>query len=279
MTTQAQIDQLKAWHAQGKPLIDALTPDTGPAAPVFTQFSAAYLGNLTYYRCNVDASGNPTSPSVFSHIVDQSTPSYGRIIWGASGEHHELISVGAEQWGIVQAFENMSNGAVYGLETVKADWGPLGGPYKDINYVCPSGAPNGTPECPQVLPASGMYRIRIWLWTYNSLVDSHLPPARQNPGYAEQLFTFGTQVSNPAWQGGGATTRLGLKFSEVWWDPGGGWLRGTCPRLPWVQSGTTWTVQDPGNPTYQGYEVMGLGTGIMWRYDVAGYATALTKAQ
>jgi hypothetical protein len=24
---------------------------------------------------------------------------------------------------------------------------------------------------------------------------------------------------------------------------------------------------------------MGLGTGIMWRYDVAGYATALTKAQ
>lgn len=269
--TQAQIDAMKVTNAQMASQIDALVADGPPAGFLYTQFNAAYCGNVTHYTCGIDGNGNPTTPAGVSSIIDESTPTSGRIIWGSTAEHHKVITAASgEQWGACLGYEDMSLGNFYAQQTVQADWGPVGGPYRDISSIF-AVAGTGGPSCPVVLPASGTWRIRMWMWILNN------DGSRARPAYSEQHFTFGVLVNNKAWQGSAPQNRSAISYQEIWWDAAGGWTRGTSPTLPWSGSAPGWGSPQEIVPTFLGSDAYGLNEGVLWQYVYPDYQTALVK--
>jgi len=275
--TPALVDKVRADYAQlgcSIAALDAAPPPPPPPVVVtnelFTRYNSAYCGNVTRYACGIDASGNACGPPMFSSTVDRSTTTFGRISWGWASEHHQIVTApNGAQWSCFMASEDTASGNVYKYETVRADWGPLNGPYEDISRVTPVGA-NGAPYCPLLLPPSGTWRLRVWMFVHNVL------GVRDRPCYSEQVLTFGGVVNNPAWKGEGLQKRPAISYQEAWYDTAAGWVRGTAPSLPWTQSGATWYPADVAT-TFFGTDAFGMGHGVLWQYQYPDYRVALTR--
>lgn len=276
MTTQAQIDQLKAAHAQEGALINALTPDgPGPVPPptgeLWTSYNSAYMGNCTYYPVGVDASGNPGNPpesgGVFlSQYVGADK---GMMIWGTGTEHFSVMTDargGGEKWSAVIGYGATADPSIlYPEEIVRCDWKNLDtGAIRDMGGF--TVGPVGGIMCPLILPASGRYKIRQWGWIHNSPTGG-----RVRTFYWEATYEFGLTLKNPAWTKDALTTRKAVKMEEAWWDEAG-WVRGHAPTLPWID----------GKPvdvtvTYDGWQAFAKDAGTMWKYMYSDYRVALQR--
>lgn len=267
-----------------KSQIDALVVDTVVPVPptadsgLWTRHNSAYMGKKVYRPVIVNAQGQPGNPPV------ESGPFYGeaialpegRVIWGEAVEHHKVISGLGSDWGGLLGFGSTKIDAGETLtavvEPVSVDWINLDtNTNTNLTAVTAQGK-FGHVMCPQVLPASGNYRIRVWFWAWPSMTS-----ARQFPGYWQCDYHFGRTVTNLAWKGAGPQARRGIVYEEAWWDPGQGWVAGgTSPALPWVNE-----VPVVVNVTYDGSAAFGEDAGTLWQYyrPSVGYNVALSTVQ
>jgi hypothetical protein len=292
MTTQVQIDQLKAdWKGLAAAVsvlakitetmdadINVLTPDVAPipvptptpSAGLWTEYCGAWFGNKTFHTVAVDANGvPPPGPLVPGAIyVSLAVPGEGEAVWGTSGEHYRVMTAtDGVQWGVVYAYENVNLSQRYPLETVRAEWINLTtGVVKDIANVTPG--KSGTVMCPLIIPNSGKFRLREWFWTCNP------DGSRANSAFWQADFEFGIVYTNHAWTGDGPQMRQCFKMLEAWWDAGGGWIRGhsSPAALPWANGA-------PAEVTiiYDGWQAFGRGAGILWAYQYPDYKIALAS--
>jgi hypothetical protein len=276
MTTQAQIDALKQTVSVLTSQVSALTADVPPVGELYSSYNSAFLGTRTYYPVGVDGSGVPGNPPVaanpfLSQAVDAT---HGVVIWGTSTEHHALLADargGGEVWGALQHYGSSADPTIaYPEEVVKCDWTNLGtGVVRDMAGF--TVGPVGGIMCPQVLPASGTWRIRQWGYAWSA------PPpvgSRQQAFYWQADYTFGQVIRNAAWVGDANNNRLAIRYSEAWWDAVNGWApdTGTAPSLPWI-NGQPAIV----NVTYAGWGAFGKGAGTLWAHQYPDYKVALAR--
>ena len=284
MITQAKLDHVKLLAAQLDAEVAALiadpnptTPASAPPAPApgdmgtWSEYEGAFLGTHNFQSVVVDANGNPLSPSSpgagYRSVTRDAM--HGDVFWGDGLERRSIITApSGEQWGIMEGYGNAA-GAFYPVETVRADWTDLQtGSVRDITGMFIPGQ-KGSPEMPYLLPSSGRFRLREWFYLCSSPGGTE---TRDRPGYAEQLIEFGLTMNNAAWIGPGSKSRQAIKFFEAWWDANAGWVRATCPTLPWTNVPSKWPwVPTPNtltpvevNVNFLGWEACGRGAGVLW---------------
>lgn len=142
------------------------------------------------------------------------------IRWTATqSEQSDVRYCEGKRWSFLLAFHDGDH--VYKLENVKTT---LDGHVLD----CPQ---DGAPYQPFDFPADGTQEVEQWGYVHGD------DGSRVFAFYWKATFTYGTQATNPCWIGDGPKTRPVIVQREVWWDSGGGWVRGhpINPKdLPWV---------------------------------------------
>jgi hypothetical protein len=142
------------------------------------------------------------------------------IRWTATqSEQSDIRYCMGKRWSFLLAF--LDGPHRYALENVKTT-------LDDVVLDCPQ---DGAPYQPFDLPADGTQVVEQWGYVHGD------DGSRVFQFYWRASFTYGTQATNPCWQGDGPKTRPVIVQREVWWDSGGGWTRGHPAQegqLPWV---------------------------------------------
>jgi hypothetical protein len=147
--------------------------------------------------------------------------------------------------------------ADYPIEVVKQLVRYNGGPLVDITRACnpADGKPHGGVYVPYDVPASGTFDVYQWFWVWSGT------ERREHFGYWTSHFEYGEQVVNPCWHGDAPNVRPTIKQTEVWWDGGGGWFRGSGPD-PWANGAPT-EAPPVVVSTWEIWAARGLGT--LWK--------------
>lgn len=264
--------------------VAALAPVSPPPPPpvassgLWTEYDGAFLGNRTYYAIGCDANGKPTAGAAeaIAYRSQVVSPTLAYAIWGDSIEHHAVVRCSdGRDWSVCLGYGDgstgrESSGMFWALETIRAEWTDGAGFVADVSRILPPGA-TGTPDVPNIIPASGHGRMRQWFYIWRD--PNQAGGGRDRPAYWQADLEFGGVVDNPCWTGEGSRSRLAIVMREAWWDPVVGWVRGYASTLPWIGD----TIVDPGPITYRGWQAYGKSAGIIWRYMYDDFAEAVTR--
>lgn len=285
MTTQAQVTALQNWYAAGAPLVAAITADN-PTPPAtldsVTRYDGSFFGTKGFRVVGVSQNGIPygkprpvwgTDPTYTCTPAGSPMAKTGDVCgtstWGTSTEYHRVpvATIAGQQWMTIDGYGPSGglSAGFYPCEMIRCDWVNVNtGTMIDVTPpITNPPTPQGQPYLPALIPASGHFRMRTWGWIWSSMTGG-----RSSTFYWEGDFTFGQNITNPAWLGDSKTTRPAFTMSEGWWS-NGAWVRATGTDPFSATNGPQVPVT-----TYLGYNVNAQDAATMWVYsyapDVAG---------
>ena len=253
----------------------SLAPAPGPVLDSVTLYDGAFFGSKGFRVVGISQNGNAyppprpvwggTDPTYTCGIarspMAQAGDVCGTATWGTSTEYHRVpaLMLQNQQWLWIDGYgpsTGLASG-FYPVETLRGDWVNLyTGAVLDVTP--PGPPPQGQPYMPGLVPASGLFLMRIWGWIWSSMTGG-----RSSTFYWEGSFKFGLNVFNPAWLGDAQTTKPSYSMAEGWWSNG-----------TWIRATGTDPFDANNNPvvptvSYLGSNANAKGVGTMWNYSYA----------